>query len=55
MKNYLDFEKEIKTLEDEMDVLKSPGNESISEVDTNKITKTQEELQKQRATKLPKT
>ena len=37
MKNYLEFEKEIKTLEDEMELLKSPGNESISEVDTTKI------------------
>ena len=37
MKNYLEFEKEIKTLEDEMELLKSPGNESISEVYTNKI------------------
>ena len=30
MKNYLEFEKEIKTLEDEMELLKSPGNETIS-------------------------
>ena len=37
MKNYLEFEKDIKTLEDEMELLKSPGGESISEVDTNKI------------------
>ena len=45
MKNYLEFEKEIKTLEDEIDNLKSPfGNEGISEVDTNKIKKTQEEI-----------
>ena len=45
MKNYLDFEKEIKTLEQEVDNLKSPfGNEGISEVDTNKIKKTQEEI-----------
>ena len=29
--------KDIKTLEDEMELLKSPGSESISEVDTNKI------------------
>ena len=44
MKNYLEFEKEIKTLEDEMDVLKSPGNESISEVDTSKIKSTQDQI-----------
>ena len=38
MKNYLDFEKEIKELEQEVDGLKSPfGSEGISEVDTNKI------------------
>ena len=35
MKNYLEFEKEIKTLEEEMDSIKNPGNESLSEVDTN--------------------
>ena len=44
MKNYLEFEKEIKTLEDEMELLKSPGNESISEVDTNKIKSTQDQI-----------
>ena len=44
MKNYLEFEKEIKTLEDEMELLKSPGNESISEVDTNKISQIQTEI-----------
>ena len=38
MKNYLDFEKEIKALEQEVDGLKSPfGSEGISEVDTKKI------------------
>ena len=42
MKNYLEFEKDIKTLEDEMELLKSPGNESISEVDTSKIKSTQD-------------
>ena len=42
MKNYLDFEKEIKELEAEVDNLKSPfGSEGISEVDTNKIKVTQ--------------
>ena len=37
MKNYLDFEKEIKALEQEVDDLKVFGSEGISEVDTNKI------------------
>ncbi len=45
MKNYLDFEKEIKALEQEVDSLKSPfGSEGISEVDTNKIKNTQQEI-----------
>ena len=44
MKNYLEFEKEIKSLEDEMDLLKSPGNENISEVDTGKIKSTQDQI-----------
>ena len=45
MKNYLDFEKEIKELEQEVDGLKSPfGSEGISEVDTNKIKNTQQEI-----------
>ena len=47
MKNYLDFEKEIKALEQEVDGLKSPfGAEGISEVDTNKIKNTQKEINK---------
>ena len=47
MKNYLDFEKEIKALEQEVDGLKSPfGSEGISEVDTNKIKNTQKEINK---------
>ena len=47
MKNYLDFEKEIKALEQEVDTLKSPfGSEGISEVDTNKIKNTQLEINK---------
>ena len=38
MKNYLEFEKEIKSLEDEVDKLKSPfGSEGISEVNTKKF------------------
>ena len=45
MKNYLDFEKEIKTLEQKVDELKSPfGSEGISEVDTQKIKNTQNEI-----------
>ena len=45
MKNYLEFEKEIKSLEEEVEGLKSPfGTEGISEVDTNKIRSTQEEI-----------
>jgi acetyl-CoA carboxylase carboxyl transferase subunit alpha len=45
MKNYLEFEKEIKTLEQEVDSLKSPfGSEGISEVDTKKIKNTQNEI-----------
>ena len=45
MKNYLDFEKEIKDLEKEVEGLKSPfGSEGISEVDTNKIKNTQHEI-----------
>jgi len=45
MKNYLEFEKEIKSLEEEVDNLKSPfGAEGISEVNTQKIKDTQEEI-----------
>ena len=45
MKNYLEFEKEIKTLETDLENLKSPfGSEGISEVDTKKIVKTEEEI-----------
>ena len=45
MKNYLEFEKEIKSLEEEVDGLKSPfGSEGISEVDTKKIQNTQSEI-----------
>ncbi len=45
MKNYLNFETEIKTLENEIEKLKDPFNQSgLSEVDTQKITKTQNEL-----------
>jgi acetyl-CoA carboxylase carboxyl transferase subunit alpha len=45
MKNYLEFEKEIKLLESDLDSLKSPfGSEGISEVDTQKIRETEEEI-----------
>ena len=45
MRNYLEFENEIKTLEEEVDNLKSPfGSEGISEVDTQKIKNIQEEI-----------
>ena len=47
MKNYLNFETDVKTLEGELDKLKDPYNQGgLSEVDTNKISKTQEELDK---------
>jgi acetyl-CoA carboxylase carboxyl transferase subunit alpha len=47
MKNYLNFENDIKSLEGELDKLKDPYNQGgLSEVDTNKISKTQEELDK---------
>ncbi len=45
MKNYLNFETDIKDLENELDKLKDPYNQSgLSEVDTDKISKTQIEL-----------
>ncbi len=45
MKNYLNFETDIKNLESELDKLKDPFNSGgLSEVDTNKISKTQEEI-----------
>ena len=45
MKNYLNFETEIKDLEIEIDKLKDPFNQSgLSEVDTNKISEIQNEL-----------
>jgi len=47
MKNYLEFEKEIKALEEEVDGLKSPFvSEGISEVDTKKIQNTEAEINK---------
>ncbi len=47
MKNYLNFENEIKNIEAEIDKLKDPyNNEGISSVDTNKIDKLQLDLDK---------
>ncbi len=46
MKNYLDFETDIKNLETELDQLKDPYNqEGLSEVDTNKILELQSEIE----------
>ena len=45
MKNYLNFENDIKNLESEIEKLKDPYNQSgLSEVDTQKISKIQKEL-----------
>ena len=45
MKNYLNFENEIKNLDTELEKLKDPYNQSgLSEVDTQKISQTQKEL-----------
>ena len=45
MKNYLNFETDIKNLEEEIEKLKDPFNqEGLSEVDTQKISSTQAEL-----------
>ncbi len=45
MKNYLNFENEIKDLEFELEKLKDPYDQGgLSEVDTKKMTKTQEDL-----------
>ena len=45
MKNYLNFEKDIKELDEELEKLKDPYNQGgISEVDTKKISKTEEEI-----------
>ncbi len=45
MKNYLNFEKDIKDLENELDQLKDPYNsEGIAEVDTNKISNLQNDI-----------
>ncbi len=45
MKNYLNFESDIKNLEEELDKLKDPYNQSgLSEVDTQKISQIQNEI-----------
>ena len=45
MKSYLEFERDIKDLEEELEKLKDPFNkEGLSEVDTNKISKIQSEI-----------
>ena len=45
MKNYLNFETDIKELESEIEKLKDPYNQSgLSKVDTNKISQTENEL-----------
>ena len=45
MKNYLNFEENIKDLENELDKLKDPYNQGgLSEVDTKKINETQAEI-----------
>jgi len=47
MKNYLNFETDIKNLEVEMEKLKDPYNQDgLSEVDTKKISESQEEIDK---------
>ena len=45
MKNYLNFETEIQEIETEIEKLKDPYNQTgLSEVDTQKISETQNEL-----------
>ncbi len=45
MKSYLEFERDIRVLEEELEKLKDPFNkEGLSEVDTNKISKIQSEI-----------
>ena len=45
MKSYLEFERDIKVLEEELEKLKDPFNkEGLSEVETEKITKIQKEI-----------
>ena len=47
MKNYLNFENDIKNIEAELENLKDPYNESgLSKVDTNKISKAKKIISK---------
>ena len=47
MKNYLNFETDIKSLEEELEKLKDPYNQDgLSEVNTKKITQIQEQIDK---------
>ena len=47
MKNYLNFENDIKNLESEIEKLKDPYNQSgLQEVDTKKIAQIQSEIDK---------
>ena len=47
MKNYLNFESDIKNLEVEIKKLKDPYNQDgLSEIDTKKISQSQEEIDK---------
>ena len=50
MKNYLEFEHNIKILEEELNKLKDPFNkEGISEVDTKKISQIESEINSKRS------
>ena len=45
MKNYLEFEQDVKILEEELEKLKDPFNkEGISQVETEKISQIQSEI-----------
>ena len=47
MKNYLNFETEVKNLENELEQLKDPYNQGgLSEVDTSKISEFKKDLAK---------
>ena len=45
MKNYLEFERDIRDLEEELEKLKDPFNkEGLSEVETDKISRIQSQI-----------
>ena len=47
MRNYLEFERDIKTLEEELDKLRDPfKQEGVTEVETEKINQIQTEIDK---------